>query len=313
MPSLAPAGTPGFFTAGNPATGIPATQLNVDWFNGVQTELSNLVTLSGGTLNKTNTTQLYNAVLAVVNTAVLVETNRATTAEATKAGLALNNNFTGTNAFAAINMSSNLISTAGLYGQVAEIRQTVSSGAAPTLYFSTTSGSPAYGYLQYSYGNQMVLGNLGPSGTAGASAALDTAGNFTASNRLRALSGAYNTGGDPQTASILSDFYLTYGGNDAAIYERLPNGRIIQTGNGNTASAGYGFTTFGTAFPTACSYVVISEAYPQGWYASGTNFPTIWATENLSAGSFKYVCCQWNGSAFPFAAGIAYRWLAIGY
>jgi hypothetical protein len=48
----------GFFTVGNPATSTPATIVDADWLNAVQDELCTAVTVMGGTLAKTNSSQL---------------------------------------------------------------------------------------------------------------------------------------------------------------------------------------------------------------------------------------------------------------
>jgi hypothetical protein len=52
------------FTEGNPATGIPATEVSADWLNDtVQEELAKVVEEAGLTLNKSDNTQLYQALL----------------------------------------------------------------------------------------------------------------------------------------------------------------------------------------------------------------------------------------------------------
>ncbi|RQV20674.1 hypothetical protein DF039_12625 [Burkholderia cenocepacia] len=47
LPVPAPAGTPGFFTGGNPATGQAATIVDADWLNMIQEELISILTAAG--------------------------------------------------------------------------------------------------------------------------------------------------------------------------------------------------------------------------------------------------------------------------
>ncbi|TCK39638.1 hypothetical protein B0G84_4978 [Paraburkholderia sp. BL8N3] len=61
QPTPSPAGTPGFFTGGNPATGTPATILDADWFNAVMMELINIVTAAGLTPAKGASNQVLTA------------------------------------------------------------------------------------------------------------------------------------------------------------------------------------------------------------------------------------------------------------
>jgi hypothetical protein len=61
VPATDPAGTPGYFTKGNPGTGTPATVPGQDWFNSVQEELVGVILAAGLTLDKTNRAQLLAA------------------------------------------------------------------------------------------------------------------------------------------------------------------------------------------------------------------------------------------------------------
>jgi hypothetical protein len=62
QPTPAAAGTPGWFTGGNPATGTPATILDADWFNALQAEL--LAILSAASITPVKGTN--NQVLAAI-------------------------------------------------------------------------------------------------------------------------------------------------------------------------------------------------------------------------------------------------------
>ena len=65
LPTPASAGTQGFFTNGNPASGVPATIVDADWLNMIQQELVNVVEAGGETLSKTTYNQVLQAILAL--------------------------------------------------------------------------------------------------------------------------------------------------------------------------------------------------------------------------------------------------------
>lgn len=66
QPAPAAAGTPGWFTNGNPATGSPATILDGDWFNAVQAELVNVLAAAGITPTKGTNNQVLAALPTVI-------------------------------------------------------------------------------------------------------------------------------------------------------------------------------------------------------------------------------------------------------
>lgn len=61
LPTPSAAGTPGYWTAGNPVSGTPATVISPDWMNAVQEELTTVITAGGVVPSKTNNTQLLTA------------------------------------------------------------------------------------------------------------------------------------------------------------------------------------------------------------------------------------------------------------
>src|SRR5258708_12889188 len=71
LPTPAAAGTQGFFTNGNPGSGIAPTILDADFMNMVMMELVNVVVAAGLTPSKTNNSQLLAAIKAVGATASL--------------------------------------------------------------------------------------------------------------------------------------------------------------------------------------------------------------------------------------------------
>lgn len=73
LPDTSDPGAPGFFIdCGLNPDGSPiiGTIPDKDWFNGIQEEVCKVVEAAGITLDKANRTQLYNAILSIVNTAV---------------------------------------------------------------------------------------------------------------------------------------------------------------------------------------------------------------------------------------------------
>ncbi|MDO9711040.1 hypothetical protein [Paracraurococcus lichenis] len=62
MPTPGAAGTPGWFTDGNPALGIAGTVVTADWLNAQQAEILNVLTAAGITPDKTKQNQLLTAI-----------------------------------------------------------------------------------------------------------------------------------------------------------------------------------------------------------------------------------------------------------
>ncbi|AOX16911.1 gp53-like domain-containing protein [Kozakia baliensis] len=71
MPAPAAAGTPGYFSEGNPAAGEAATIVSGDWLNIVQEEIAAPIEETGGTLDKTNPHQLLAAIKSLIGTGVV--------------------------------------------------------------------------------------------------------------------------------------------------------------------------------------------------------------------------------------------------
>lgn len=65
LPAPAAAGTPGYFTEGNPASGVPATILGADFLNMVMMELINVVQAGGLTPSKTTYNQVLTAIKSI--------------------------------------------------------------------------------------------------------------------------------------------------------------------------------------------------------------------------------------------------------
>lgn len=67
LPTPGAAGTPGFFTKGNPLLAVPATRVTADFLNAVQEELSNLVEGGGLVLDKGARDQVLQAVVRIAD------------------------------------------------------------------------------------------------------------------------------------------------------------------------------------------------------------------------------------------------------
>ncbi len=67
LPAQEEQGDPGYFTKGNPGTGLAATVPGQDWFNAVQEELMAIIEAAGLTPDKTDTTQVLQAITQLNN------------------------------------------------------------------------------------------------------------------------------------------------------------------------------------------------------------------------------------------------------
>jgi hypothetical protein len=78
LPTPEAAGTEGYWTEGNPATGVPATLERASWFNMIQEELRAVVVAAGLTPSKTTYNQVLSAIKRICqNTVVLADTGAA--------------------------------------------------------------------------------------------------------------------------------------------------------------------------------------------------------------------------------------------
>jgi hypothetical protein len=75
LPAPEAAGTEGYWTEGNPGSGVPATLERASWFNMIQEELRAVVVAGGLTPSKTTYNQLLSAINAL-RTAAFTGTNQ---------------------------------------------------------------------------------------------------------------------------------------------------------------------------------------------------------------------------------------------
>lgn len=86
LPAPAAAGTQGFFTNGNPASGVAATIVDADWLNMIQQELISIVAAAGITPSKTTYNQVLSAIKRIgQSTVVLADTGAVNAYSATNA------------------------------------------------------------------------------------------------------------------------------------------------------------------------------------------------------------------------------------
>ncbi|EJM20162.1 hypothetical protein PMI21_01064 [Pseudomonas sp. GM18] len=78
IPASTPAGTPGYFTDGNPATGVAPTILPAEFMNMVMMEILGVLSAAGVTPSKSSFTQLTTAIRAVGRQATIVADTGAT-------------------------------------------------------------------------------------------------------------------------------------------------------------------------------------------------------------------------------------------
>lgn len=66
LPTPGAAGTPGYFTDGNPGSGVPATILRAEFMNMIMMELQNIILAAGVTPSKTTFNQVLQALPAAL-------------------------------------------------------------------------------------------------------------------------------------------------------------------------------------------------------------------------------------------------------
>ena len=140
LPAPAAAGTPGYFTNGNPSTGVAATILDADFMNMVMMELANVVTGAGIALSKTTYNQVLSAIKRIgQNTAVLTDTGVA-------------------NAYTAVNATP-LVSGTWVDGVVQAVKIANTNTGASTYAPDGLTAIPIYGLgLQALQGGELFAG-----------------------------------------------------------------------------------------------------------------------------------------------------------
>jgi hypothetical protein len=282
LPTPAAAGTAGYFTNGNPASGEAPTILSSDYMNMVMLELLNIVQAAGITSSKTTYNQVLSAIKRInQNTIVLSDTGAA-------------------NAYSAANAIP-LVSGTWADGVVQQVKIAHANTGASTYAPDGLTPIPIYGLgLQPLQGGELTL-----NGTA--ILMHSTIPGVNSGNPVCVLmecaGGAQQI--SPGTASghgvNLSQFASSPG---ATGYLKLPNGLIIQWGPAISSgtSATNASATFPIAFPNACLW---ASACVQG--STAGNY-TSQVTSYTKTGAL--MSCQLNG---VYQNAINVYWIAIGY
>lgn len=66
QPAQTAPGTPGYFSEGDPALGAQATVVTKDWANAIQEEIAHVIEAASIDLEKTDNTQLFDAIMALI-------------------------------------------------------------------------------------------------------------------------------------------------------------------------------------------------------------------------------------------------------
>jgi hypothetical protein len=258
LPTPASAGTPGYFTNGNPSTGVAATILDADFMNMVMLELTNVVTGAGLTLSKTTYTQVMSAIRRIgQNTVVLTDTGVA-------------NAYTATNAVP-------LVAGTWVDGVVQAVKIAHANTGASTYAPDGLTAIPIYGLgLQPLQGTEMAVGGTailmrttiagvnsgnsicvlmecagGAQQVATATQSLHSVQFGQAQSLFAALAGLSTQNFSVAAATLtahavnLGQFASVQAANG---YFKLPNGVIIQWCSGTTSGGG-ATLTYPIAFP----------------------------------------------------------------
>jgi hypothetical protein len=238
QPAATGAGTPGFFTDGNPATSTPATIVPAEWLNAVMMELSNVVTGAGLTLSKPT----YNQVLAAIkrlgqSTIILADTGAA-------------------NAYTAVN-SPPLVAGTWVDGVVQQVKIAHANTGASTYAPDGLTAIPIYGLgLQPLQGGELAL-----NGTAVLMRA--TIAGVNSGNPIAVLMEC--AGGAQQTAPATQSQHAVQMGQTFSTVSRRVQGLI---GNVNA-------TTPLTKFDLSANAVVAVDASGRSYAKYGLSTTTV--------------------------------------
>lgn len=290
LPTPEAAGTEGYFTEGNPATGTPATKVRGSWLNMIQEELRNVVTAGGLTPSKTTYNQVLSAIKRIgQNTVVLADTG-------------------AVNAYAAVN-SPPLVAATWVDGVVQQVKIAHANTGASSYSPDGLGAIPIYGLgLQPLQGGELFVGGI-------AVLMRTTIAGVNSGNPICVLMEC--AGGAQQVAPAtqsqhavnLSQFVANFGSTGRFV---LPNGLWVQWGPGTAYNSGQNVTTgviaFPYAFPTACIFAggfatSTANSSQGGWPAAASSLVTRTGyTQVFDCLNFTLV-----NRTIPFI------WYAIGY
>ncbi|EEF26835.1 conserved hypothetical protein [Ricinus communis] len=269
LPAPAAAGTQGYFTNGNPATGVAATILDADFMNMVMLELSNVVTGAGLTLSKTTYNQVLSAIKRIgQNTVVLADTGAA-------------------NAYAAINATP-LVAGTWVDGVVQAVKIAHANTGASTYAPDGLPAIPIYGLgLQPLQGSELAL-----NGTA--ILMRTTIAGVNSGNPICVLmecaGGAQQVvvGSQSNHAVNLGQFGNSLIGNG---YQKLAGGLILQWGSVTQSSAQNVGVTFPIAFPNSVLNTGVSSSNSTGTNNGASTYgPGLGGMSVALNGNYSFTC-----------------------
>ncbi|SPV11587.1 bacteriophage tail fiber protein [Burkholderia cepacia] len=272
IPTPAPAGTPGFFTGGNPATGLPATIVDADWLNMIQQELLNILAAAGITPSKT----AYNQVLSSLQSLF--------------AGAATTGSFKGVYSFA-----SSAALTPAMIGSVVDFY----GGSAATFQLPEQILLLKGDLFMIANSGSAVLTVTCPADDsfAGGMSSIAVQPNESLAIVVSNATGQFIPAWGSATLQFSPSFLASLATNG---YQQLPGGQIRQWGFASTSSGGLATVTFPKPFPNACLNAHATNSMsgatpPSTFMGVGTLTKT---TMLVGAG---------NG-----ASGVAFYWEATG-
>lgn len=281
QPASTTAGTPGFFTDGNPATGTPATVVPAEWLNAVMLELTNVITAAGLTPSKSVFNQVAAAIkLLAKQPSILADTGSA-------------------NTYTAVN-STPLVSGTWVDGVTQRVKIANTNTGASTYSPDGLTAIPIYGLgLQPLQGGELFAGGVaalvratiaGVNGGSPICVAVDCQGG---AQQIPA-------GTKSNQAVNLGQFLQSLGPSG---YFKLPGGAILQWSYFSASSSGYSFVPFPIAFPNASSQVV-------GQYQNSTSGIGVLMLNGATQAGF-YGAVANSNNVYIGPASVSY--FAVGY
>lgn len=319
-PSAPGSPSTGYATSGNPGTATPATKPGAYWYHMVTEELRALIVAAGLTPDHTNTSQIAQAVQAMIAAGAAndfkASVRAATTANiASLAGgapntldgvtLVANNRILVKDQTTGSQNGIYVVTTLGTgangtWSRSADVDQVdeLTAGAivmveegttlADSLWELTTDGTITIGTTSLTWVRKD--GSVVPDASTSTKGKVQLATNAEA----QALTDALKSLTPATLAAALQGSNQSFAANG---YQKLPGGLILQWGTGVIGSGTV--TTFPVAFPTAC-YLVVANALNACYVAQMTAI----AAANFTSTSVRPLT--------EVAVSANYYWLAIG-
>lgn len=278
LPTPEAAGAPGYWTEGNPVTGVPATLERASWFNSVQEELMSILAAAGVAPSKTTYTQVVQAIQTLTrqvlgNRQSMLAKSGAYTILPTDMG--------------------KIIYVAGAGGAILTLppANSVPVGAAISV-INLNTGGVTIGRPASGLGSSDVI-QYGIATTPSSAIFQGEFLELVSDGSSQWIPGARTTGLD-----LLPSFAAARVSNG---YQKLPGGLILQWGFANAGTDSNGATiSFPIAFPTGVLSVVATNN--EGNCAAG-------GAQVISPSQFKLFGRLYSG----IYSSYGFYWQAIGY